>query len=57
METAPKDALLLVEMTSFAFAPDVLEVTAGDVVEVAIENVEPLLHDFTIDEVDADVQD
>ena len=55
LEAAAKDTLFLVEMTSFAFAPDVLEVTAGDVVEVAIQNVEPLLHDFTIDEVDADV--
>ena len=55
LEVAPKDALFLVEMTSFAFAPDVLEVSAGDVVEVAIQNVEPILHDFTIDEIDAAV--
>ncbi len=55
LEVAPKDALFLVEMTSFAFTPDVLEVDAGDVIEIAIQNVEPLLHDFTIDEVDADV--
>ena len=54
LEAAPKDALFLVEMTSFAFAPDVLEVTAGDVVEVAIQNVEPVLHDLTIDVIDAD---
>ncbi len=55
LEAAPKDTLFLVEMTSFAFAPDVLEVTAGDVVEIAIQNVEPVLHDFTVDEIDADV--
>ncbi len=55
LEAAPKDALFLVEMTSFAFAPDVLEVTAGDVVEIAIQNVEPVLHDLTIDEIDASV--
>ena len=55
LEAAPKDALFLVEMRSFAFAPDVLEVTAGDVVEIAIQNVEPLLHDLTIDAIDADV--
>ncbi len=54
LEAAPKDALFLVEMTSFAFAPDVLEVTVGDVVEIAIQNVEPVLHDFTIDDIDAD---
>ncbi len=55
LEVAPKDALFLVEMTSFAFTPDMLEVNAEDVIELAIQNVEPLLHDFTIDEVDADV--
>lgn len=55
LEAAPKDALFLVEMTSFAFAPDVLEVSVGDVVEIAIQNVEPVLHDFTIDEIDSDV--
>ena len=54
LEAAPKDALFLVEMTSFAFAPDVLEVTVGHVVEIAIQNVEPVLHDLTIDEIDAD---
>ena len=55
LEVAPKDALFLVEMTSFAFTPDVLEVNAGDVLEIAIQNVEPVLHDFTIDKIDADV--
>ena len=55
LEAAPKDALFLVEMTSFAFTPDVFEVSAGDVVEIAIQNVEPVLHDFTIDEIDAAV--
>ena len=54
LEAAPKDALFLVEMTSFSFTPDVLEVTAGDVVEIAIQNVEPVLHDLTIDVIDAD---
>ena len=55
LEAAPKDTLYLVEMTSFAFTPDVLEVKAGDVLEIAIQNAEPLLHDFTIDKIDADV--
>ena len=55
LEIAPKDALYLVEMTSFAFAPDVLEVNAGAVLEIAIQNVEPVLHDFTIDKIGADV--
>ena len=55
LETAPKDALYLVEMTNFAFTPAVLEVNAGEVLEIAIQNVEPVLHDFTIDKIDADV--
>ena len=55
LEVAPKDALYLVEMSSFAFAPDLLEVNAGEVLEIAIQNVDPTLHDFTIDEIDADV--
>ena len=55
LEAAPKDALYLVEMTNFAFTPAVLEVNAGEVLEIAIQNVEPVLHDFTIDKIDADV--
>ena len=55
LEAAPKDALYLVQMTNFAFTPAVLEVNAGEVLEIAIQNIEPLLHDFTIDEIDADV--
>lgn len=55
LEAAPKDQLYLVEMTSFAYAPEALGVTAGDVLEIAVQNVEAVLHDFTIDEIDADV--
>ncbi len=55
LEAAPKDVLYLVEMTSFAYTPDALEVGAGEVLEIAIQNVEPVLHDFTIDEIDGDV--
>ncbi len=55
LEAAPKDQLYLVEMTNFAFTPSVLEVNAGEVLEIAIQNVEAVLHDFTIDEIDADV--
>ena len=55
LEAAPKDALYLVQMTNFAFTPAVLEVNAGEVLEIAIQNIEPLLHDFTIDKIDADV--
>ncbi len=55
LEAAPKDQLYLVEMTNFAFTPDTLEVNAGEVLEIAVQNVERVLHDFTIDEIDADV--
>ncbi len=55
LEAAPKDSLTLVEMTSFAYAPSIIEVGAGEVLEIAIQNAEPALHDFTIDKIDADV--
>ena len=55
LETAPMDALYLVEMTNFAFTPSVLEVNAGEVLEIAIQNAVPVVHDFTIDKIDADV--
>ena len=55
LEAAPKDSLFLVDMTSFSFTPGVLEVKAGEVIEIAIQNSEATLHDFTIDKVDADV--
>ena len=55
LEAAPKDALYLVQMTNFAFTPNVLEVNADEVLEIAIQNVEAVLHDFTIDRIDADV--
>ena len=55
LEAAPKDSLFLVDMTSFSFTPGVLEVKAGEVIEIAIQNSEATLHDFTINKVDADV--
>ncbi len=55
LEAAPKDALYLVAMTNFAFTPDVLEVNSGEVLEIAVQNVEAVLHDFTIEKIDADV--
>ena len=54
LEVAPKDSLFLVRMTNFAYAPDLLEANVGDVVEIAIQNVEAVLHDFTIKKIDAD---
>lgn len=55
LEVAPKDALYLVEMSNFAFEPSVLEVKTNEVLEIVIQNVTPMLHDFTIDRIDADV--
>ena len=55
LEAEPKDQLYLVEMTNFAYAPEVITVAVGDVLEIAIQNVEAVLHDFTIDDIDADV--
>ena len=55
LEAAPKDSLFLVDMSQLSFTPSVIEVKAGEVVEIAIQNSEATLHDFTIDEVDADV--
>jgi uncharacterized cupredoxin-like copper-binding protein len=55
LEVEPKEALFLMDMASFSFAPDALQVAAGEVVEIAIQNSEMVLHDFTIDEIDADV--
>ncbi len=55
LEVAPKEQLFLVQMTNFAFTPDVLEAQAGEVIEIAIQNVEAVLHDFTIDKIDADL--
>ena len=55
LEVAPKDSLFLVDMSQLSFTPSVIEVKAGEVVEIAIQNSEATLHDFTIDKVDADV--
>jgi uncharacterized cupredoxin-like copper-binding protein len=55
LEAAPKESLTLIEMTSFAYAPSVIEVETGEVLEIAIQNTELVLHDFTIDKIDADV--
>ena len=55
LEVAPKDQLFLVQMTNFAYTPSLLEAEAGEVIEIAIQNVEAVLHDFTIDRIDADL--
>lgn len=55
LETLPKDVLYLVQMDSFNFTPSVIEARVGELIEIAIQNVEAVVHDFTIDRIDADL--
>ena len=48
LEVEPKEALFLVDMSLFSFTPNVLQVRVGDVVELASQNSEADLHDFTM---------
>lgn len=40
---------------SFAFDPDAINVTAGEAVAIVLTSDDPLLHDFTIDDLDVHV--
>ena len=53
LEAAPKDSLFLVDMSNVSFTPSVLEVKTGEVIEIAIQNTEATLHDFTLDKGDS----
>jgi uncharacterized cupredoxin-like copper-binding protein len=55
LEAAPKEDLFLIDMSLFSYTPNVIEAGVGEVIEIAIQNSEAALHDFTIDEIDADV--
>lgn len=44
-----------VTATSFAFDPDEFTVTAGEDVAIVLTSDDPLLHDFTIDDLDVHV--
>ncbi len=55
LEVAPKEALFLMQMSNFAYAPNDLTVKAGEVVEIAIQNVTTEPHDFTIERIDAEL--
>ncbi len=46
---ADKDALFLIRMDNFNYIPSTLEVNAGDVIALAIQNDVSDGHDFTID--------
>lgn len=52
---ASAEASLPLVMRDISFDRDVLELTAGQVVEIALENRGTLAHDFTIDEIPAEV--
>ena len=52
---ASAEASLPLVMRDISFDRDVLELTAGQVVEIALQNRGTLDHDFTIDEIPAEV--
>jgi uncharacterized cupredoxin-like copper-binding protein len=49
------DRQLTVAFQDIAFAPAELNIAAGEVVELQVENVGALTHDFTIEHIDAEV--
>jgi len=51
---AAVDESITIELRDFEFAPASLEVTAGQIVEIAFSNTGVALHDFTIEEGDLD---
>lgn len=55
LEEAPKDQVVEVVMDNFLFSPATIEISAGEVVEFQVSNVVDIPHDFTIDQIDADV--
>jgi uncharacterized cupredoxin-like copper-binding protein len=55
LEEAPKDRTIRLEMSDFAYTPDVIEIGTGEVVEIEVENTTGTPHDFTVDAIDADV--
>ena len=54
MLAAEADVVLDLELNDFAFAPAQLTIEAGKVVQFDVENT-GFLHDFTIEEIDADL--
>ncbi|GMU40586.1 MAG: hypothetical protein AMXMBFR23_14520 [Chloroflexota bacterium] len=57
LATAPVQRELSVEMRDIAFEPLALTAGAGEVIEMRFHNAGAVLHDFTIDEMDADVME
>ena len=57
LATATVDRELSIEMRDIAFEPAALTGEAGEVIEMRFHNVGAVLHDFTIDEMDADVME
>lgn len=57
LATATVDRELSVEMRDIAFEPAALTGQAGEVIEMRFQNRGGILHDFTIDQMDADVME
>ena len=57
LATASVQRELSVEMRDIAFEPLALTGAAGEVIEIRFQNAGAILHDFTIDEMDADVME
>lgn len=57
LATLPVDREMNVVMQDIAFKPSDLTGRVGEVIEVQFENEGVLLHDFTIDKMDADVME
>ncbi len=57
LATATVDREFSIEMRDIAFEPATLTGQAGEVIEMRFQNVGGILHDFTIDEMDADVME
>lgn len=57
LATATVDREISIEMRDIAFEPAALTGQAGEVIEMRFENRGGILHDFTIDQMDADVME
>ena len=55
LEDAPKDRVIAISMTEFDFGESAIEIEAGEVIELVFTNDGLVLHDFTIEQMHADV--
>ena len=54
-EAVPDADEITIEMTEMAFDPDVIEITAGEPVNLTVTNLGAVFHDLTIDELDLQI--